>query len=267
MKRPSQFMLAFLVLVGTPLFLLGEKPTPVKLEQMPVPRLLDRGKQPPLPTAKKQKAPATRPDTATIGRGPWTVFGTITGEATGGSRAANEAAFAGIGLELVPVGAGRNLGSTLSTMIVGPNGSYSWAGLVPGAYQLRARPEVQSGSAACSHLGIAVDVELPDVGKVDGGEHRFRQDVLLPLARTLKGSILSASRKPRSGVTVSVSETGVLRGTAVSGRDGTFEIERVGRGPYEVELRSDDGKALPVDGIETATDEDGDPRIEVAVLR
>ena len=78
---------------------------------------------------------------------------------------------------------------------------------------------------------------------------------------------MTRAREPRSGVTVRISETGMLRGSAVSRTDGTFEIPRVGQGPYEIEVHTDSGKSLSVDGVSTETGEDGDPRIEVAILR
>lgn len=265
-------MLVFLVAVGTPLFLWGEQlepSTPAFQEEMhPHARLLDRGRGELAEAREKGEAPAvlprgarkttgTTPDDRPLGRGPWTLFGTIRPEGT-----AAASTIGGIGVELLPLG-NRPLGAPLLHKIAGPAGSFRCTGLFSGAYRLRAVLDAN----CTSHLPIAVDVELPAIEKNGerAADYELRRDLTLPVPRPMKGAVFTRGRKPRAGVLVRVSETGLHRGTAVSGSDGTFEIAAVGPGPFEIEVRDDSGQSVPVEGIETAKLLTAE-RVEVAIL-
>ncbi|MCA8972344.1 MAG: hypothetical protein KDC95_21330, partial [Planctomycetes bacterium] len=218
MKRPSQFMLVFVAVAGTTFATLGDDLTPTKpvfLGKPSVsaddgPRIVARGSANDTPLANIQP-PALR--------GPWTLHGRVLGESVSGTDA-----IVHVGLELVPLGDGRHTSQALLSTRTTENGTYAWDGLLPGQYRLRALPAEEHGS----HLAVAVDVELPETKEAKkDAEH----DVILPLPRTMHGIVRSRLDLPKSFARISISETGLHRGTAVLDRAGKFTIERVGPGP------------------------------------
>lgn len=266
MRRPSHFMLLFLVCVGTPLCIWGddlapEDPTGESKKWLP--RLLDRGRQidAPADPAPEASAPAQaerREDQHSATVGPWILCGNVVGESSQSGSLLQGA----IGLELVPVGDGHPQGDTLLTTIAGPEGGFRWAGLHPGAYRVRAIP---SPNDAASHLDVAVSLELPEPNGAEDEDRTFRQDLMLPRPRRLQGAITTPGKLPKAGVTVHVSESGLHRGTAISKVDGTFEIDRVGLGPFEVEVRTNAGAALPVHGVQASKAKSDGVRLAVVV--
>ena len=266
MRRPSQFMLLFLVCVGTPLCIWGddiapEDPTGESKKWLP--RLLDRGRQIETPADSASESPAPEQDdrredqhSATVG--PWTLCGNVVGEPNLSGSPLSGA----IGLELVPVGEDHPQGDTLLTAIADPQGGFRWAGLHPGPYRVRAIP---SPNDAANHLDVAVSLELPKPSGAEEEDRTFRQDLMLPRSRRLQGAITTSGKQPKAGVTVHVSESGLHRGTAVSKVDGTFEINRVGLGPFEVEVRNDAGAAVPIQGVQASKAKQDQVRLAVVV--
>ena len=165
---------------------------------------------------------------------------------------------AALGLELIPLGIGPHATAGLQSMITTPNGGYSWVGLFPGAYRLRALPARDSSS----HLAVAVEVELPD-GSADS--HELHRDILLPTPRLLQGLLRTKANHPPVGIRISVSEIGLHRGTAVCDADGTFEIAQVGVGPFEFQVRANDGTPVPVETVERAHSESGTVQVAVVI--
>ena len=96
-------------------------------------------------------------------------------------------------------------------------------------------------------VAVAVDVELPETKEAKkDAEH----DVILPLPRTMHGIVRSRIDLPKSFARISISETGLHRGTAVLDRAGKFTIERVGPGPWEIKLREESGAALAISEVQ-----------------
>lgn len=261
MRRPSHFMLVFLIVVGTTLMLWGEKISPDKVLSKTPPGddghkalLVDRGRGDFVADpASSSSSSAPKQKAADAVHGPWTLFGYVQRE---GDEAAKIAL--GIGLELVPVGTGPHAGQALQSTVTGTNGAYSWAGLFPGSYRLRALPN------DAAHLALAVDLELPGTAAdLADSEARFRQDLVLPRPRKMHGRLASGNA-PRGGLTVSVSETGLHRGTAVANADGVFEIAGVGKGPFDFQVRTKEGQSIPVTDVRT--EDIGDTEAKVAVM-
>jgi hypothetical protein len=237
MKRPSQFMLLFLLLVATPLFVWCEQPAPGKSRPG---RVINRGRGD-MPAAARSDTEARQPAAAPV-TGVWTLFGTVYREAEpGGER---QMPGAPIGLELVPLSAGRTTGLSLLSTSVDAKSCFRMEGLHPGKYRVRALPERESAA----FLPVAVDVALPATSLEKAAKAQsMRQDLTLPYPRALNGTLRRKDNTPRCGLTVSVSETGIHRGTAVSDQEGAFRIEGVGAGPYEILVRTEAGAPLPVE--------------------
>ncbi len=239
------------VLAGT--LLLCEDPVVPESAVLPggratAPKVLNRGRGDFAATVPATKAGRS----AEPSKGPWTLSGTVKREGETLPLAA------ALGLELIPLGIGPHATAGLQSMITTPNGGYSWVGLFPGAYRLRALPARDSSS----HLAVAVEVELPD-GSADS--HELHRDILLPTPRLLQGLLRTKANHPPVGIRISVSEIGLHRGTAVCDADGTFEIAQVGVGPFEFQVRANDGTPVPVETVERAHSESGTVQVAVVI--
>lgn len=250
MKRPSQFMLAFLVVAGSALMIGGEdleptKPVILGKEPSDAPKIVSRG-----------VANDSTDTTSSFEklRGPWKLHGKILGEVAGSEDLALM-----VGLELVPIGEGRHANQTLLSTVSNAEGSYRWEGLLPGQYRIRALPRQEDAE----HLAISMDFMLPETS-ADSVSHE--QDLLLPYPRTMRGNVRSADNaQDAEGARVTVSETGMHRGTAIVDANGSFTIERVGPGPWDFLVREKSGKQ--VDASIRTLPESGDPStIQVAIV-
>ncbi len=232
-------MLVFLAIAGTTFATLGDNLTPTKpvLLGKPSgsgPRIVARGTANDIAIEGGTADLGARDAEARRLRGPWTLRGRVTGEAATGE----ETAMA-VGLELVPIGEGRHVKQALLSGRTDANGGYAWDGLLPGQYRLRALPGVE----ASSHLAVAVDLELSETKEL---RQEAEHDVLLPLPRTMRGVVRDKNDQPVKGSRISISETGLYRGSAVVDASGSFTIDRVGLGPWEIKLREEGGRSLPV---------------------
>lgn len=235
MKRPSQFMLLFLAVAGATFALGGEELTPTKPVYLgepkdEAPRIVARGHADDSPRAVEFESSL---------RGPWTLEGNVFGERQDGQGLALR-----VGLELVPLGEGRHTSQALLSTVSSDDGTYRWVGLQPGNYRIRALP----GRDDAEHLAIALDLELPETTR---DEDKLQQDLVLPYPRTMLGSVQNRDERPQAGAKISISETGLHRGTAVVDATGRFKIDRVGPGPWEFLLRGSKGDTLPVENVTT----------------
>jgi hypothetical protein len=289
MKRPSHFMLLFLVVVAAPLFIWGQQSpgTNSPAKKTSGNRLLNRGKGDFLPVTRQQPKQQGRETTAkpsgqasglgtglasglgtgpgAVGSGmgpglggPWTVFGQVFREDVNGARHSSRPR---VDLELVSIALGGQSGAALQSPVLNPSGEYSISGLQPGLYRLRAMPARESQD----NLPIAVDFELP-APKAPDGQAKLKQDVVLPYPRTLFGTLETRAKAPRPGLTISVSETGMHRGTAVSDQTGGFAIHGVGHGPFDILVRDENGGNIPAKVAAPVRDSSDRSRVEVAVL-
>ncbi len=270
MRRPSQWMLAFVVVAGGVFGVFGDRLTPrptasrttAESSRQHAARQL-RSAESAVATndlATTTEPTGDRPTQPAVGPGPWILRGLVRRECADSTPELG----VGVGLELVPVGSGRHTAQALLSTTSDPTGAYQWAGLLPGTYRVRALPD----RASTQHLPIAYDVELPKSrDRTPGATSLLERDVLLPIPRTLQGSIANTESAPLGPVLVSISETGMHRGTATADPDGNFTIDGVGTGPYEVRVRTQAGKSVKIAHIETvqAEEPNGSPRIAIAV--
>ena len=184
----------------------------------------------------------------------WTLAGAVFGE-----RLAQASSTTGTGalainfpvdLELIPLSGTAATDGARLRHSAGADGQYRWEGLFPGSYRLRALPE----ETVTEFVPIAVDVNLPEIPDEHEGVAKlaeknpiFRQEITLPRARTLIGSIRikeggAFPEDEFAGLRISVSELGIARGQAVATTDGRFQIQGVGHGPYDFKIQDSKGR-------------------------
>lgn len=252
LKSPSHFMLLFLVVAGSALVLGGEELTPTKPVYLgkpkpadDAPRIVSRGHADDSPRKVEFEESL---------RGPWTLQGRIFGEAPNGDARALR-----VGLELVPLGEGRHASQALLSTVSSDDGAYRWEGLLPGQYRVRALPQREDSA----HLAVAFDLELPETTE---SSEQHEQDLKLPYPRTMHGSVSAKDDTPRAGTRVSVSETGLHRGTAVVDAEGRFRVDRVGPGPWKFRVRDKLGASLPIAQVSSKPSSTDSTGIEVAIV-
>jgi len=176
-----------------------------------------------------------------------------------------------VNIELIWMDQGTTAGLGVMSSNTDDKGNFGFKDLKPGAYRLRAIPEDKDSL----HLPIAIDLQIPELEELSPGEQpRFPiSELVLPLPRSMQGvcawaealtdgssestegnKSVESTQNPLAldGLTISVSEVGMFRGSAVADAKGNFRIEGVGEGPYTVRIRSPQGNDVPV---VTATDQ------------
>jgi len=115
------------------------------------------------------------------------------------------------------------LNGRTSSALGAPDGTYQLRGLVPGVYEVTAEA---AGHARTSKVGVNV---MP-------GEETGNVDLALANGAGITGRVVRAGGSPKKAATVVASTEGERAGQALTKEDGSYLLDALAAGTYEVEV-------------------------------